>query len=51
MSSSSGWVGYLITGRRARRRSTFSFMATMIALGVITAAPVALVIAGATCGH
>jgi drug/metabolite transporter (DMT)-like permease len=41
------WVGYLITGRRARATvDTVDFMATMMPLGVITAAPVALVIAG-----
>ena len=41
------WVGYLLTGRRARATvDVVDFMATMMPLGVITAAPVALIIAG-----
>jgi drug/metabolite transporter, DME family len=41
------WIGYLITGRRARATvDTVDFMATMMPLGVLTATPVALLIAG-----
>jgi drug/metabolite transporter (DMT)-like permease len=41
------WVGYLITGRRARATvDVVDFMATMMPLGVLTAAPVAVIIAG-----
>jgi drug/metabolite transporter (DMT)-like permease len=40
-------IGYLITGRRARATvDTVDFMATMMPLGVLTATPVALLIAG-----
>ena len=41
------WIGYLLTGRRARATvDVFDFMATMMPIGVLTAAPVALLIAG-----
>jgi drug/metabolite transporter (DMT)-like permease len=41
------WVGYLLTGRRARATvDVVDFMATMMPLGVLTAAPMALLIAG-----
>jgi drug/metabolite transporter (DMT)-like permease len=41
------WIGYLLTGRRARATvDVVDFMATMMPLGVLTAAPVALLIAG-----
>jgi drug/metabolite transporter (DMT)-like permease len=41
------WIGYLLTGRRARANvDVFDFMATMMVIGVITATPVALLIAG-----
>ena len=41
------WIGYLLTGRRARATvDVVDFMATMMPLGVLTAAPVALIIAG-----
>ncbi len=41
------WIGYLITGRRARATvDTVDFMATMMPLGVLTATPVALLVAG-----
>jgi drug/metabolite transporter (DMT)-like permease len=41
------WVAYLLTGRRARATvDVVDFMATMMPLGVLTAAPVALLIAG-----
>ena len=46
-SSSATWVGYLLTGRRARATvDVVDFMATMMPIGVLTAAPVALVLAG-----
>ena len=41
------WIGYLLTGRRARATvDVVDFMATMMPIGVLTATPVALVIAG-----
>jgi drug/metabolite transporter (DMT)-like permease len=41
------WIGYLLTGRRARAHvDVFDFMATMMPIGVLTATPVALIIAG-----
>ncbi len=41
------WVGYLLTGRRARATvDVVDFMATMMPIGVLTAAPLALLIAG-----
>jgi drug/metabolite transporter (DMT)-like permease len=41
------WVAYLLTGRRARATvDVVDFMATMMPLGVITAAPVAALLAG-----
>jgi drug/metabolite transporter (DMT)-like permease len=40
------WVGYLLTGRRARATvDVVDFMTTMMPLGVITAAPVAILLA------
>jgi drug/metabolite transporter (DMT)-like permease len=41
------WIGYLLTGRRARASvDVVDFMATMMPIGVLTAGPVALLIAG-----
>jgi drug/metabolite transporter (DMT)-like permease len=41
------WIGYLLTGRRARATvDVVDFMATMMPIGVLTAGPVALAIAG-----
>jgi drug/metabolite transporter (DMT)-like permease len=41
------WVGYLLTGRRARATvDVVDFMSTMMPIGVLTAAPVALLLAG-----
>ena len=41
------WVGYLLTGRRARATvDVVDFMSTMMPIGVLTAAPVAIVLAG-----
>jgi drug/metabolite transporter (DMT)-like permease len=41
------WVGYLLTGRKARATvDVVDFMATMMPIGVLTAGPVALIIAG-----
>ena len=41
------WIGYLLTGRRARASvDVVDFMSTMMAIGVLTAAPVAMIIAG-----
>ena len=41
------WVAYLLTGRRARATvDVVDFMATMMPIGMITAAPVALILAG-----
>ena len=46
-SSSATWVGYLLTGRRARATvDVVDFMATMMPIGVLTAAPIALILAG-----
>lgn len=40
------WVGYLLTGRRARATvDVVDFMSTMMPIGVLTAAPVAFVLA------
>ncbi len=41
------WVGYLLTGRRARATvDTVDFMSTMMPVGLLTATPVALLLAG-----
>jgi drug/metabolite transporter (DMT)-like permease len=41
------WVGYLLTGRRARATvDVVDFMSTMMPIGVLTAAPVAIILAG-----
>jgi drug/metabolite transporter (DMT)-like permease len=41
------WVAYLITGRRARATvDVVDFMATMMSVGMITATPMALILAG-----
>ena len=41
------WVGYLLTGRRARATvELVDFMTTMMCVGLVTAAPVALILAG-----
>jgi drug/metabolite transporter (DMT)-like permease len=42
------WVGYLLTSKRARASgvSTVDFMACMMPIGILTAGPIALIIAG-----
>ena len=41
------WIGYLLTGRQARATvDVVDFMSTMMPIGVLTAGPVALIIAG-----
>lgn len=41
------WVGYLLTGRRARATvDVVDFMSTMMPIGLLTATPIALVLAG-----
>ena len=46
------WIGYLLTGRRARATvDVVDFMATMMPIGVLTSAPMALVIAGGDSGR
>ena len=41
------WVGYLLTGRRARATvDVVDFMSTMMPIGLLTATPMALILAG-----
>ena len=46
-SSSRTWVAYLLTSRQARATvDVVDFMATMMLIGMITATPMALILAG-----